>query len=114
MLALISHGSLQLILTDLQEWRFHSLSADLCQGSITFEVKLCSLIHPEAPRLPSVAAARPCVAWHCSEEFGPITFVAALQVAAGCEQTPLRLPQLSLWGLSSPCGSGVLVLPHLS
>lgn len=111
-LALIRCHSLQPILTDTQGWRFHSFSAVLCQGCTTFTEKLCSLIHPEALELPSVAAAPHCIAWHCSEEFGSITFVAALQVAAGCEQIPLHLlpVRLSLTrSPSSPCGA--LALP---
>lgn len=112
-LALIRHHSLQPVLTDAQGWRFHSFSAVLCQGCTTFTVKLCSAIHPEAPELPSVAAAPRCITWHYSEKFGSTTFAVALQVAAGCEQIPLCLlpARLSPAGSpSSPCGSGALVL----
>lgn len=52
---------------------------------------------------------------HCLGEFGPITFVSALQVTAGCEQIPLYFLVSSPPGSpSSPCGVGDVVLPHHS
>lgn len=105
MLAVISHCSPQPILTDLQGWRSHSLSAVLCQGCTTFTVKLCSLIHPEAPKLPSVVAAL-CVYLGSAQR----SLAPAPSSSCRLRADPLRLLPARL----SPAAPALLVGPELS